>query len=145
MIDRPHQKSLYQFVGNFHAYLHAKDQLHHSLFFKILQRKSKLVILGNLGMPGHRHLKSINLREPSILICIQKINFILYVFLEITERYCKLTLGSLGMPGYAHSKWYCQLVENFRAYCRQKVNFINHIFLEILQRYENFLFWELWA
>ena len=26
----PHQISYYQFVGNFHAYLHAKNQLHHS-------------------------------------------------------------------------------------------------------------------
>ena len=27
MLDYPHQKSWYQFVGNVHAYLHAKNQL----------------------------------------------------------------------------------------------------------------------
>ena len=27
MFVYPHQKSLYQFEGNFHAYLHAKNQL----------------------------------------------------------------------------------------------------------------------
>ena len=50
-----HQKSLHHFVGNFHAYLHTNNQLHHSL--KILQRNNKLVNLGNLGMPGHTHQK----------------------------------------------------------------------------------------
>ena len=32
MLDHPYQKSLYQFIGNFHAYLPQKNQLHHSLF-----------------------------------------------------------------------------------------------------------------
>ena len=31
MLDHHHQKSCYRFVGNFHAYLHAKNQLHYSL------------------------------------------------------------------------------------------------------------------
>ena len=45
-------------VGNFHAYLHAKKLnfiIH--FFVKILQRNSKLVILGNFDIPGHTHLK----------------------------------------------------------------------------------------
>ena len=55
MLDHPHQKSKYQLVGNFHAYLHAKNQLHHSLLSKILQRNSRIVILDDLGMPGYTH------------------------------------------------------------------------------------------
>ena len=38
----------------------------------------------------------------------QKINFILYVFLEV--------LQTLGMLGYVHPKWYYQLVKNSRIY-----------------------------
>ena len=53
-----HQKSQQESVGNFRAYLHAKkiNFITHFLI-KILQRNTKLVILGNLGMPGHTHLK----------------------------------------------------------------------------------------
>ena len=41
-----------------------------------------------------------------------KINSILYVFLEILQRYYKVVvLGALGMPGRAHPKWYYQFVE----------------------------------
>ena len=51
-----HQKSLHR---QFHAYLLAKKRLHHSLthFLKILERNSKLVILGHLCKTGHTHLK----------------------------------------------------------------------------------------
>ena len=31
ILGHPHQKSYYQFLGNFHDYLHAKTHLHHSL------------------------------------------------------------------------------------------------------------------
>ena len=69
-------------------------------------------------------------------------NFILYVFLKIWQRYCKLViLGTLGMPDYAYLKRYYHLVENFCLSNRQKINLVSHVFLEILQRYGNFLFW----
>ena len=75
----------------------------------------------------------------------QKINFILPVFLEILQRYCKLViLGTLGKPGYTHPKYY-HLVENFRIYLQAKEPLQPHVFLEILHRYANFLFWVLWA
>ena len=57
MLDHPHEKSQYQCVGNFHAYMHAKTNFITLFFLKILYKNSKLVILGNLGMPGHKHLK----------------------------------------------------------------------------------------
>ena len=71
---------------------------------------------------------------------------ILYVFLKILQRYCKVViLGTLSIPGYAHLKRYYHLLENFCLSDRQKINFVSHVFLEILQRYANFLFWVLWV
>ena len=56
-----------------------------------------------------------------MLICMQKINFILHNFTEISQRYCNLViLSTLGMSGYVHSKWYYQLVENFRVFLQAK-------------------------
>ena len=62
-----------------------------------------------------------NLRKPVKFICRWNIKFILHVFLEILQRFCKLVvLGTLGMPGYASIKWYYQLVENFCVYLQAK-------------------------
>ena len=49
------------------------------------------------------------------------IKLILYVFLEILQRYCKLVvLDTLGMYGYAHQKFYFQFAEDFCAYLLPK-------------------------
>ena len=73
------------------------------------------------------------MKKPLTLICRQKTKFILHIFLEILQRYCKLiVLGTLGMPGYANEKWYYQLVENFRVYLQAKNQLHSHAFLEIL-------------
>ena len=74
---------------------------------------SKLVILGNLVMPGHTPLKWSNMKKPLTFICRQKIKLIFNNFLELLQRYCKLVLGTLGMPDYANPKWYYQLAESF--------------------------------
>ena len=80
-----------------------------------------------------------------MFICKQKITFVLLVFLEILQIYCKLfILGTLVKPGYTHPKYY-HLVENFRIYLQAKEPLQPHVFLEILHRYANFLFWVLWA
>ena len=115
-------------------------------FLKILQRNSKLLIFGNLDMPGHTHLKWLLTKTKTFDNYQQtKNNFILHVFLAILQRYCKLViLGTLGIPGYVHPKWYYQLIEIFVFIFRQKINFIPHAFLEILSRYAN-LFRVLWA
>ena len=85
------------------------------------------------------------MKKPSTFICRQKINFILLVFFEILQRYCKLIVfGNLGLSGYAHSKWYYHLVENFCVYLQAKINFILHAIMKMLHRYVN-LFWVLWA
>ena len=43
MLDHPHQKPYFQFVGNFHNYLHVKNQLHHHFVLTILQRYANLL------------------------------------------------------------------------------------------------------
>ena len=76
----------------------------------------------------------------------QKIKFILHIFFEILQRYCKLiVLGTLSMSGYENPKWYYWLVENFCVYLQVKNQFTPHVFLKILQRYANFLLWVLSA
>ena len=63
MLDHLHQISKNQFVGNFRAYLHAKNQLHHVL---LSQEIANLFFFwGDFGMTGHIHLNdSINLKKP---------------------------------------------------------------------------------
>ena len=50
MLDHPNQKSEYIFFGNFHVYLHEKNLFITHFLLKILQRNSKLIILGDFGM-----------------------------------------------------------------------------------------------
>ena len=120
-------------------------------FLKILQRNSKLVILGNLGMLGH---------TPKMIKAIWRNLWPLSVgkssssSFTISLRYYKDIVnfffffgggGTLGMPGYSNPKRYYQLVENFRVHLQAKNQIHHHAFLEILQRYANFLCWVLWA
>ena len=104
-------------------------------FLKILKRNGKLVILGNLSMPGHtpKMVVSVwgNIRHLSAgKKSTSSFTFSLSYFL--LQRYCKLVLGTLDMPGYAHPKWYYQFIENFCVYLQaQKINFIPHAFLKI--------------
>ena len=51
-LDHPHQNHVINFQETFMLI----NFITHS-FRKILQKNSKLVILGNLGMPGHTRLK----------------------------------------------------------------------------------------
>ena len=102
-------------------------------FLKILQRNSKLVILGNLGMSGHTQLNdNINLKKHLMFICKQKINFICHSFLEILQT-CYF--------GYFEHAWLhtqngtINLEKSFAFISKQKINFVPHIFLEILQKY----------
>ena len=53
--DCSHQKSQFTFLGNFHAYMHAKINFITHFFLKTLLRNNKLAILSNLGMPGYTH------------------------------------------------------------------------------------------
>ena len=60
-------------------------------------------------------------------------NFILYVFINILQRYCKLLiLDTLGMYGYANPNDKINLQKTLMSICMPKLNFIIHFFLGIL-------------
>ena len=70
-------------------------------FFNILQGNMKLVILGNLGMPGHTQFQEtfdvhLQAKKQPHLSCFPwgVVKILQYVI-----------LSTLGMPGYAHPKW----------------------------------------
>ena len=94
MFDLTHQKILVSICSNLSCLSTCKKSTEQTCYFRYL------------GMPGHTHLKwCINLKKPSTFISWQKINFILDVFLEILQRYCKLVVfGTLGLSGYAYPK-----------------------------------------
>ena len=75
-------------------------------FLQILQRNSKLVILGNLAMPGHAHLKSQYQFEETFDVYLQAQNQVHSLRLSgDNAKICKLLiLGALVMPDYAHPK-----------------------------------------
>ena len=90
-----------------------KNQLHHSLLSKILQRNSRLVILANLIMLGHTHKIIVSMWRNLLYLSKGKKLTPSFMF---SLRYCKdienlLILGTLGMPGYTPPKWYYQLVQ----------------------------------
>ena len=105
MLDHPHQKSLHQFAGNFHAYLHPKTNFITICFLKILQRYCKFVLLDTFGMPGYAYPRwyyqlvgnnsvylqkkstpsqndSINLQKTLMFIWMPKINLSFTFFLR---------------------------------------------------------------
>ena len=119
-------------------------------FLNILQRNSKLVILGNLGMSGHtpKMIKAIwrNLWPLSVgKSSSSSFTFSLRYYKGIVNFFLGGGRGTLGMPGYSNPKRYYQRVENLRVHLQAKNQIHPHTFLEILQRYANFLCWVLWA
>ena len=112
-------------------------------FLKILQRNSKLAILGNFGHAWQHKPKLIVSiwRNLCRLYADKNIKLILHVFLEISQIFCKLVvLGTWEMPGYAHPNWYHQRAEDFYVYLHAKHYFIIHLFLEIF-RFNNPAIW----
>ena len=131
-----------------HAFLHAKNQFHHSLLFSYIAN-SKLVILGNLGMPGHTHLKW------------------WYQFEEIFDVYLKAKnqVHSSRLPwdiarilqicyfGYFGNAWpspiknhSTNLWETFMLICMQKKSTLSLTsFLRYCKEIANLLFWVIWA
>ena len=107
MLNHLHQNQSINLQRIFHVYMQ-KTSFITDFFLTILQRHSKLVILDNLGMPGHTHLKWQYQFEEAFDVYLQEnINFILHVFLEILQRYCKLViLITLSMSGNTNPRWY---------------------------------------
>ena len=82
------------------------------------------------------------MKKPLTFICRQKIKFILHVFLEILQRYCKLiVLGTLGMPGYANQSDNINLQKTFAFICRKKINFTAMLFWRYCKDNADFLLW----
>ena len=91
------------------------------LFPKILQRNSKIVILGNFYMPGHTTKMLIAIQRN--LWCLsagKRLSSSFRFFFWYYKNNINIVLGTLGMPGYANPTWYYQLVENFRVYLQAK-------------------------
>ena len=145
MLGHHYQKSQYQSAENFHAYAdNAKINFITHFFLKILQRNSKLVLLGNLGMPGHTHLKLYNPFEETSVYLQAKTQFHPSHFpWDIGKNYNLVISGTFDMPGYTHSKVIlstCRKLSGLSAGPKS----IN-VSLGMLQRYANFLFWLLWT
>ena len=125
MLHHPNQNHQTDFQETFMFLCKQKINFITHFFCLILQKNSSLVILGNLGMASHTHLKqyqeTFHLKKPFMLICRQKNQLHPSLFLELLQRYCKpVILGNLSMSGLAHSKQYYQLVENFCVYLQAK-------------------------
>ena len=92
-----------------------------TFLFRYCKKITKLLfclIWANLS--PHIYNDNTNLKKTLTFICRQKINFILHVFLETLQKYCKLVLlGTLVMPAWAHPKYH-QLAENFCVHLQTK-------------------------
>ena len=101
-----------------------------NVFFDLLWRYCKLVILGTLDMPGYWHPKWHYQTVENICLYLQTKNQLhLPCFSGDIAKICKhLILGTLAMFGYLHQKWYNQLVENFDVYLHD-INKFHHSLL----------------
>ena len=69
----------------------------------------------------HAQNDGINFKKYLMFICRQKIDFVLQVFLEISQINCKLVIfGTLVMPVYGHPNWCYQPLEIFHVYLQAK-------------------------
>ena len=128
--------------------MHAKTNFITHFFLKILQRNSKLVLLGNLSMPGHTHLKLYNPFEETFDVYLQAKT-------QFHPSHFPWDIEKILQPcyfGYFRHAWLhtlkshtINLYKTFGFICRPKINFILHVSLGMLQRYANFLFWLLWT
>ena len=70
-------------------------------FLKMLQIANFLFWVNWACLATRTYNDGINLKKSLMFIWKQKIDFIIPVFLEIFQRYCKLViLGTLGKSGY---------------------------------------------
>ena len=125
------------FVGTFDAQkaeINLWETLMFTLFFlTILQRNRKFVILGNLVMPGHTHLKFYySSKKPLMCIYRQKKLKLAPTFFC---RYCKHMQNLFGYFGYAwlpKPNMTVNLQKILMFICMPKIHFIIHVFLDIL-------------
>ena len=129
----------------FHAYLRAKkstSSLNSLGYCKEVANLSFWVIwacLARQTLHDNSNLK----KSLKFICCRQKIKFILDVFPEILQRYCKLiVLGTLCMPRYANQSDTINLQKTFVFICRRKINFTTTLFWRYCKDID-FLLWVL--
>ena len=108
-----------------------------NFFLKILQRTSKLVILGNLGIPGQTHLIMIVSVWRNLWCLSTSKNST--SFFSLSLRHCKNISNLLFWVLWISLVTYIQntitLQKTFKFICWQRNHFNLMIFMEILQRY----------
>ena len=117
------------------------------VFFEILKRYCKVVILGTWSIPGYAHPKWYQFVKTFHVYLQAKNQLYPSRFSgDILKTLKLLILGILGRPFYTHPKLYYQLVEKLEFICMPKINFITHFhfFLEILYSKEscNLIGWQ---
>ena len=117
-------------------------------FLKIVQRNSKLVILGNLDKPGHTNQKwQCQFKENFNVYLQAKNKFHPSCFLsdiaKMLQICCFLCFGHILLQ--RHKKILSASKKLSCLSAGKKPASSPHVFLEILQRYSNFLFWVLLA
>ena len=113
MIDHPLQNYSINLHQAFMLICMQKINFINYFFLKILQRNSKLVVLGNFGMSCHTLKMVVSVWRNRWCLSAIKKSSSFFTFLEILQRYCKfVVIGTLGIPGFTHPKWYYHLVEN---------------------------------
>ena len=133
MLDHPHQNHSINLSHAFMPICKYKINFLIYLFLTILQRNSKLVILINLPMPGHTHLKwQYHYEETFEFDQLSTSSF------TFSLRYWKDTVNLLFWVLWAYwaklPKVILTTCRKLLFICRWKINFISHAFLEILEK-----------
>ena len=103
------------------------------VFFEILQRSYKVVVLGALGMPGQAHPNWYYQFVENFCVYLQvKYQFISHAFLEILQRYSNLFWILRACLGIHNQNDSANFYKTSMFICMPKVKFIIHFFLEIL-------------
>ena len=127
MLDHNHQKILVSIFSKVSCLSACKkiNCITH-FFLNMLYRNSKLVILGNLGMPGHTHLKWQYQFEKSFNIYQQAENQLHPSCFpwDIAKIFKLVVFATFGLSGYGQPKWYYHLVEKLCVYLQAITVFI---------------------
>ena len=144
MLDYPHKNHSINLQETFMVICMQEISFITHFFLKILQRISKLVILGIWAC----------LATPKVILSIWRNLWCLSEskkptsFFPFSLRYCKDIANLLFWVLWESLLTHTQndisnLKKTFVFICKQNNNFIHHVFLEILHWYANFLFWVL--
>ena len=145
VLDHLHQKSYYQFVGNFRAYLHAKINFITHFFLTILQKTANLLCLTWSCLATHTQNDSTNLKKPLMFICKKKNQLHSLSFPWDIAKILQTCYFGYFDDAWLHTpKVLLSTCKELSRLSTSKKSSSSHVFLEILQGYTN-LFWVLLA